>query len=79
MKTMGYAVYDAGRKELFVNTAHSQKQQAIVNGLVVLKGFITPTDWQYQAVRAKWEAETEGTRFIIVEVWMHTKGKKVGL
>jgi len=71
---MPYAVQDVKRDEIFNNSVHDTPQGAMVNGLLLVYGFITPPGFTYGEIKEKWMALTRnkvphGPRaYVIVEV-----------
>lgn len=78
MTKQAHAVYDINRQELFANSVHDTPQGAMVNGLLLCFGVITPAHWTYEQIKKAWMSRA-GLKYCIVTVHLATDGHAVRL
>ena len=63
-----YAIFDNAEQELFANSVHDTPQGALVNGLLLCFGYVTPAQFNYRQIKAMWDLHNTKHRYSVVVV-----------
>lgn len=74
---VAHAIYDTHEKRVFINSVHDTLQGALVNGLFLCYGVVTPQTWPYPMIRDRWKKENSRRRYGVVQVTVGTTGNPV--